>query len=191
MQLILVFFSVETSIKMASNCTWSVCAICDSLRQSKPSVYWCSECDQGLCYNCSERHSVPNATNNHHTVPIDTYRLLPENIMRTTQTCPDHNTLYQTCCYQHECLCCIKCDLKAHRGFTNVQNIVDVVDNIKKSHVFLECEETLTDFISNVENIIKNREDNALSLQKQRQIIQNEVKSIRQNVNDYLNTMES
>ncbi|CAG2249871.1 unnamed protein product [Mytilus edulis] len=35
---------------MATN--WGICGICENLQFTKPSVVWCSECDEGLCGDC-------------------------------------------------------------------------------------------------------------------------------------------
>ncbi|CAG2200590.1 unnamed protein product [Mytilus edulis] len=60
---------------MASN--WSVCGVCDYRHITKPSVVWCSECDEGLCDECKDHHSISKGTRNHDTVSITTYQKLP------------------------------------------------------------------------------------------------------------------
>ncbi|CAG2254828.1 unnamed protein product [Mytilus edulis] len=65
---------------MASN--FSVCGICDFRHVTKPSVVWCSECDEGLCNDCKEHHSISKSSRDHDIVPIDDYQNLPSEVLQ-------------------------------------------------------------------------------------------------------------
>ena len=36
----------------------SFCGICDIRHMSKPSEVWCPDCDEGLCTECLDHHSL-------------------------------------------------------------------------------------------------------------------------------------
>ena len=60
----------------------SVCGLCDIRHICKQSELWCSECDEGLCLDCAEHHSLSKASRNHKTIPISAYRKLPSNVLK-------------------------------------------------------------------------------------------------------------
>lgn len=174
---------------MASN--WSVCGICTSLNEEKEGVVWCSECDQALCTDCEKRHSVSNATKLHQPVSIENLSQLPAQVLETKVICPVHDKVYQTYCGKHEILCCIECVLKEHKMCENVKSVEDVVKGIKQSHMFIECQETLTELSTNIEDITQDRESNAALLLERKQEIEEKVKDVRQKINEHLDRIES
>jgi hypothetical protein len=48
----------------------SFCGICDIRHISKPSEVWCPQCEEGLCTECIEHHSLAKPCRNHTTIPI-------------------------------------------------------------------------------------------------------------------------
>ena len=44
--------------------------MCDNLHISKPSEVWCSDCEECLCTECLEQHSLAKPCRNHTTIPI-------------------------------------------------------------------------------------------------------------------------
>ncbi|CAG2185343.1 unnamed protein product [Mytilus edulis] len=57
---------------MASNI--SRCGICDLRHLSNPSTHWCQGCDETLCSECKEHHTLLKATRGHTTIPNDDYK---------------------------------------------------------------------------------------------------------------------
>ncbi|CAG2216950.1 unnamed protein product [Mytilus edulis] len=96
---------------MASD--WSNCAVCDHRQVTKPSVVWCSECDEGLCGDCNEHHSISRSSRNHETVSIAEFKKLPKEILQIATVCKIHKEKYELFCRKHDCPCCKKC-VKSH-----------------------------------------------------------------------------
>ena len=83
----------------------SLCGTCDI---SKPSEVWCSQCEEGLCTECIEYHSVAKPSRNHTTIPIAEYRKLPSYVLEIKEHCNKHNEKLSVCCKEYECPCCVK-----------------------------------------------------------------------------------
>ncbi|VDI20930.1 Hypothetical predicted protein [Mytilus galloprovincialis] len=54
---------------MAASTT--LCCPCSERHITKPSEYWCSECEEAICNDCQEHHRVFKATRIHELIPID------------------------------------------------------------------------------------------------------------------------
>ncbi|XP_052086971.1 transcription intermediary factor 1-beta-like [Mytilus californianus] len=161
---------------MATNSTTSICGICDFRQVTKPSVVWCSECDEGLCEDCTEHHSISKATREHSTVSIDKYKKLPPSILTITQTCKSHNEKFHIYCYKHDCPCCKKCIVETHNECKELSDIDDVVKDVKSSNAFVDIELTLAEISENLKRIRKDREENLTSIKETKEKIESEIK---------------
>jgi hypothetical protein len=52
----------------------SFCGICDIRHIYKPSDVWCPDCDEGLCTECLDHHSLVKPSRKHTTITIAEYR---------------------------------------------------------------------------------------------------------------------
>lgn len=52
------------------------CGVCELRHITKPPIVWCSECEEGLCTECQEHHSLSKGTRNHKVIPITEYSKL-------------------------------------------------------------------------------------------------------------------
>ncbi|CAG2239546.1 unnamed protein product [Mytilus edulis] len=106
-----------------------VCGICDLRHISKPSVVWCPECDEGLCEDCKEHHTLSKSSRNHSVIDVSDYQKLPSDILKITLICSEHNEQYQMYCKKHESPCCRRCISKNHNSCKNrKQNIKSLKD---------------------------------------------------------------
>lgn len=115
---------------------WNLCGACDNNGISKPSEVWCSECDDGLCGDCRERHSIAEATRNHDIVLIAEYKNTSE-VLHIAQFCKNHNEKYELFCSKHDCPCCKKC-VKFHTDCKGLTDINDIIKNVKTSNACYE-----------------------------------------------------
>ncbi|XP_063418805.1 uncharacterized protein LOC134701594 [Mytilus trossulus] len=173
---------------MASN--WSVCGICDFRHVTKPSVVWCSECDEGLCDDCKEHHSISKSSRDHDTVPIDDYQNLPTEVQQVAQSCKIHNQKYQIFCKIHACPCCAKCVIDEHNDCKVFVDIDDVIKNVKSSTAFQEIELTLIDMVEYIERVKKDREENLLSIKEQKEKIETKILQTREEINNHLDLLQ-
>ncbi|XP_063404179.1 uncharacterized protein LOC134687651 [Mytilus trossulus] len=172
---------------MASD--WSNCAVCDHRHVTKPSVVWCSECDEGLCGDCNEHHSISRSSRNHATVSIAEFKKLPKEILQIATVCKTHNEKYELFCRKHDCPCCKKC-VKSHNDCKGLTDINELIKNVKTSNAFYEIEQTLLEVAENIKLIKTNREGNWTSLEKQKKIIEEEIKQTRTNINHHLDELQ-
>ncbi|XP_071178297.1 uncharacterized protein [Mytilus edulis] len=168
----------------------TVCGVCEYRNINKPSVVWCSECDEGLCEGCKEHHAASKGTREHSIVSISEYQKLPSNILEFTQTCSKHNEKYQIFCKKHDCPCCRRCVVETHDDCRELNAIDDVIKNVKSSNVFLEMEQVLAELLENIQRIRTDLQDNLKSLMVNKNRIELEIKETRMLINDHLDILQ-
>ncbi|CAC5374902.1 unnamed protein product [Mytilus coruscus] len=173
---------------MASN--WTVCGVCDFRNIKKASVVWCSECDEGLCDECSEQHGAVKSSRNHSVMPVTEYQKQPSKVLEITQTCQKHQEHYQTFCKKHDCSCCRRCVIETHNDCKDLTAIDDIVHNIKSSNAFFEVEQILAEMLENVRRIRDDRTENLKCLQDQREKIAHDINQTRKMINDHLDKVQ-
>ncbi|CAC5399372.1 unnamed protein product [Mytilus coruscus] len=62
-------YKFGSGIHMATSTT--LCSPCSVRHITKPSTYWCSECEEAICDDCQEHHKVLKATRSHELIPIE------------------------------------------------------------------------------------------------------------------------
>ncbi|CAC5408466.1 unnamed protein product [Mytilus coruscus] len=172
---------------MATN--WSICGVCDNLQITKHSVVWCFECDEGLCGECKNHHAVSKASKSHETVSIAEYKMLPTEVLQTSQTCKLHNEKYELFCRKHDCPCCKKC-LKSHNDCKGLTDINEIIKNVKTSNAFNEIEQTLQEVVDNIKRLSTNRNENLKYIENKKREIEAEIKQTRINVNLHLDKLQ-
>ncbi|CAC5396348.1 unnamed protein product [Mytilus coruscus] len=164
----------------------SVCGVCDHRHVTKPSVVWCSECDEGLCKDCQEHHS---SSRNHETIPITEYMKLPVIFLQKAQFCNKHNEKYELFCRTHDCPCCKKC-VEDHDECEDLTDIRNVILNVKSSTAFQEMEHTLLETAENIKRIRINREENLTSLAEKRKIVELDIQQFKNKIIEHLDKLQ-
>ena len=80
----------------------SSCGICDIRHSPKPSEVWCPDCEEGLCTESVEHHSLAKPSRNHATIPISEYRNLPTYVLEINELCNEHYEKFNLYCKEHE-----------------------------------------------------------------------------------------
>lgn len=162
----------------------AACAICDLRHITKPSIVWCSECDEGLCLECNEHHGLSKATRCHIPVPISVYEKLPTNV------CTKHKEQFQMYCNSHNQPCCIECVNAGHKECQEIIQLEDIVNNFKKSYGFHDIEQTVIDLVENIRRIGKSSQENLEQLKEQRKQIEKEIQETRMKINAQLDNLQ-
>ncbi|XP_063404183.1 uncharacterized protein LOC134687654 [Mytilus trossulus] len=170
-------------------CNWSLCGICENRQMTKSSVVWCSECDEGLCGDCKEHHSISKGTKNHETISIAEYEKLPTEVLQIAQICKLHNEKYELFCRKHDCPCCKKC-VKSHNECKGLTDINELIKNVKTSNAFYEIEQSLLEVAENVKRLSDNRTENSNSVRDKKREIEAEIKRTRTKINDHLDNLQ-
>ncbi|XP_071123528.1 uncharacterized protein [Mytilus edulis] len=167
------------------------CGICHSRHIYKPSVLWCSDCDEGLCQDCIEHHSLSKASRNHKTVPLDEYHKLPSFIANINLHCGEHDEKYQLFCKEHNAMLCRKCVISENHVECKVLvPIEDVIQNAKTSVAFTEIESSFQEMKENLKLILEDRQKNISSLSDSKQKLQSEISAIRRQINQHLDKIQ-
>ena len=168
----------------------SFCGICDIRHISKPSEVWCPDCEEGLCAECIDHHSLAKPCRNHTPIPIAEYQRLPSYVFEIKEHCSEHNGKFQLFCNEHECPCCGICIMETHRDCQDVAIIESVVKDVKTSDIFNEIEELIREMTETIGNIRQNRETNSGAVREQKIIVENEIRELRTKINNHLDKLQ-
>ncbi|XP_052064799.1 uncharacterized protein LOC127704703 [Mytilus californianus] len=168
-----------------------LCGVCTLRHISKPSIVWCTECDEGLCTECQEHHNLSKASRNHDTILVTEYQKLPPDVLSISQYCDKHKEKYQIYCKKHECPCCSNCIVESHNECRDIVTLAGVIRNVKTSNAFYEIEQNLAEVLENIKKIRENRQDNLKTLSKERAIIEREIEQTRETICNHLDNMKN
>jgi hypothetical protein len=116
----------------------SFCGICDIRHISKPSEVWLPDCEEGLCTECIEYHSLVKLSRNHATIPIEGYQKLPSYVLEIKEHCEEHHEKFNLYCKEHERPCCRICNFENHKDCKNVTIMEELIKNVKTSTMFTD-----------------------------------------------------
>ena len=168
----------------------SLCGTCDIRHISKPSEIWCSQCEEGICTECIQYHSIAKPSRNHTTIPIAEYRKLPSYVLEIKEICDEHHEKFNLYCKEHECPCCRICNLENHSGCKNVSALEKIIKNVKTSTMFTEIEHLIKEMIETIGKIRQNRETNSSAVKEQKRIIEIEIQELRIKINTHLDRLQ-
>jgi hypothetical protein len=167
------------------------CGLCETQHITKYADQWCPECDEGLCSDCEVHfHKISKGTRNHETISIENYQKLPSYIAEIGHHCKDHDMKYTLFCQIHDKPCCPDCISTNHKECVGLLSIRHIIKTSKTSTLIDDIEQSLANIKYNIDNVIKNREQNLSEIRQQRQIFHDQVKQMRVKINSHLDTLE-
>lgn len=173
---------------MAANI--SICDICNNRHISKQSTHWCQDCGEALCSDCIEHHTLSKATRRHTTISITDYEKLPSFITNIKPYCEKHNEKYLLYCQKHECPMCYKCVQSHAKCAESVIPLENVTENSKKSQMFHDLTQSISDLETNIMQIRKSREDNLEKVTLHSKETLAKIREYRERVNCHLDSIE-
>ena len=168
----------------------SFCGICDIRNMSKPSEVWCPDCDEGLCTECLDHHSLAKPFRNHTTISMAEYRQLPLYVLEIKEYCNEHHEKFNLYCKKHECSCCGICMVETHKDCSDVTILDNIIKDVKKSDIFNEIEQLINEMTETIGKIRQNRETNSSAVREQKIIVENEIRELRTKINNHLDTLQ-
>ncbi|CAG2234972.1 unnamed protein product [Mytilus edulis] len=165
------------------------CGVCETQDVVRDAIFWCPECDEGLCTSCEKYHRASKSSRNHEVTSVDNYQQLPSSIANIKQYCSDHEEKYQHYCSQHETLCCPLCLTSNHRK-CDFLAIGEIIKTSKTSAFFDIMEQSIKDMKSNLERIADDRRKNLEDINQQRQRFLTNIKEIREKIKKHLDKLE-
>lgn len=166
------------------------CGICYARHITKSPNFWCSDCDEGLCTECHEHHSISKSSRNHNVIPMESYNKLPASISNIVNYCTNHGRKYENYCPHHDKLCCPACISIDHRSCIGLLLLQDVLKTAKTSVLLDSIESDIKDMKCNIENIIQDRQQNLAIINDLRNRYRLEIKQVRTTLNSHLDTIE-
>ncbi|CAC5409022.1 unnamed protein product [Mytilus coruscus] len=123
----------------------NTCDPCSFQYKDRLAVFYCIDCEESLCANCSNYHKIMKQTRNHNNVSMNK---IPTNFSLPL-TCTDHETMkHEYYCVDHECLCCVRCIATGHAGKgCKLEQIDDASKGFTKTQVFLDYDCHLNRYI--------------------------------------------
>ena len=167
-----------------------LCGICEAQHVTKYADHWCPECDEGLCATCENHHIISKGTRNHGIISIENYKKLPSFISEIGHHCKDHDMKYKIFCQIHDKPCCPDCISTNHKDCVGLLSIREIIKTSKTSTLIDDIEQSLINIKYNIDNVIKNREQNLSEIRQQRQIFHDQVKQMRVKINSHLEILE-
>ena len=168
----------------------SFCGMCDIRNISKASEVWCSGCEEGLCTECLEHHSLAKPSRNHNTIPISEYRKLPSYVLEIKELWNEHHERYNLYCQEHERPRCRICIAENHKGCKEITVLENIIKNVKTSHLFNEIERLIDELIETIGKIRQNRETNASAVKEQKILVESEIRELRRKIDKHLDKLQ-
>ncbi|CAC5408751.1 unnamed protein product [Mytilus coruscus] len=166
-----------------------LCSICDLRHLTKPSTTWCSECDQALCDECKEYHSLSRGTQNHETIGIDDYQSLAQSVNVYSSYCSTHNDKYQMYCQTHDSPLCLFC-VEEHSECKDVIHLSKKTKDIKTSDTCKDTEQSLVDIDENIDKMEAEVKKNIEDFGEQKGSILANISRVRQEIKNHLDKLE-
>jgi hypothetical protein len=113
----------------------SLCGICGIRHISNPSEVWCPNCEEGICTECIEHHSLAKPSRNHTMIPIQEYPKLPSYVLEIREHCDEHQEKFRLYCKEHEGPCCRICIAENHSDCKNVGIMETIIKNVDINYV--------------------------------------------------------
>ena len=168
----------------------SFCGICDIRHICKPSEVWCPDCDEGLCTECLDYHSLVKSSRNHTTIPIAEYQSLPSYVLEIKEHCSEHHEKFNLYCKEHEWPCCGICMVETHKKCSDVIILENIVKDVKASDIFNEIEQFINEMTETIGKIKQNRETNSSAVREQKILVENEIQGVRTTINNHLDKLQ-
>ncbi|CAC5399706.1 unnamed protein product [Mytilus coruscus] len=166
------------------------CGVCDRRYINKPLIVWCAECEEGLCEECQEHHSLSKGSRNHKTISITEYHKIPNEVLMISRYCSTHKDKFILYCRKHERPCCSQCIVESHTKCHDIDNLDDVIQNVKTSKGYYEIEETLIEVTENLQKIRQHQQANLLTLDEKRKQFKKEMKETRRRIIKHLDKLQ-
>ncbi|CAC5399795.1 unnamed protein product [Mytilus coruscus] len=174
---------------MTANCG-TLCGVCDTQHLTSDAVYWCPECDEGLCASCYKFHGASKSTRIHDVISINELNQFPSLLVDIKAYCTEHEGKYQHYCSTHESPCCPRCVTTEHKKCDLIA-IDDVIKTFDTSTVFENMDQNIKRIKENIERVFNDRKQNLTSILDQKQKIQAEFTLKRAKIIQHLDTLEN
>nr|XP_034309469.1 tripartite motif-containing protein 45-like [Crassostrea gigas] len=169
--------------------------LCDACQREDEEIVasdWCESCSDTLCAVCAKAHKRNAASRNHTLVPIADFSKMScgkESMESTPVVCKDHNKLMEYFCVDHEELSCTKCVCTKHRTCTQVDDIEEAADSLRKSEKIKTLSEEISQFEGSLVKAKSNGEDTIRYIDDTSDQIKKESTELRDKIMNHVNAL--
>ncbi|CAC5374055.1 unnamed protein product [Mytilus coruscus] len=168
-----------------------ICTLCyDDDGTSTEAVTWCIECKVFLCTDCGKHHKKSRTSNDHKTMSTKDYHELPKFMLEISGHCRDHKKKFELYCSSHACPCCVQCVTHKHQKCQEMQQLLDILKQVKSSASVPLFEKDLKDVKEHFDEIIKYLNSRMDSSNIHKQKATEKIRSMRKSIDDYLDKIE-
>ncbi|CAC5403872.1 unnamed protein product [Mytilus coruscus] len=168
----------------------NLCSPCEFKSKTKEATKWYTECKETFCNSCHENHNAHISSKDHHVIPVDGKHMLKSLHIPLNEYCQDHEKDKDLYCSSHSEIICLTCTQTTHGKCEPAVRLSEVTKNAKISPFVSVLENNVIVVMEELKDIIKDRENNKLELEKQRTEILDTVKDIRKCINAELDQVE-
>lgn len=169
-----------------------LCGPCSRDDEESHGSKWCTDCNEGLCLNCSKHHRKSLASSEHHMIDIDEVSDVFPILQELPKTCPDHDHQpLSFFCTAHDVICCPLCIPYSHSNCLKVISIQDASKNVHKSAALSHLREQISETNISINHLIEETEKNKNKIDRQTEDILKEISDLRKKLNDRLDFVEA
>lgn len=156
------------------------CIPCSRENQLETTTKWCSDCEEGLCTDCSKAHRKNKLTVDHSLIDANLVSSLPFDLIQSHQHCDKHPDFYvDLVCTDHDQICCRACMLQFHRTCNVVLPIETVSTIINRSCLREQLSKECMQVTETIDKIVHFGQTNLQNLEVQEEEISTEINSVR------------
>lgn len=169
--------------------------LCDACQREDEEIVasdWCESCSDSLCAICTKYHKRNAAFRSHTLVPIADFNKVSdkkESMEPTSVVCKDHSKLVEYICVDHEELCCTKCVCTKHRTCTQVDDIEEAADSLRKSEKIKTLSEEIFQFQGSLVKAKSDGEDTIRYIDDTSDQIKKESTELRDKIVNHINAL--
>ncbi|VDI59789.1 Hypothetical predicted protein [Mytilus galloprovincialis] len=163
------------------------CALCETRHTIKIAEAWCSMCQKGFCNKCRYNHLSNRKNRGHKFITVEKYQkqTAPESAI-----CKTHENKSHYYCKSHDEVVCVVCSPETHKACAAFSTLHAAAKELKLSTVTMEFDKTIKALAGNIQKVIVNRTKNLTSMKDRKIKIEDEITSLRNNINDKLNKVQ-
>ncbi|CAC5398297.1 unnamed protein product [Mytilus coruscus] len=168
-----------------------LCSPCEFKSKTEIATKWCIECKEPLCVSCNENHSAHRSSRNHHVISIEGNKMLESLQIPLNEYCEVHDQEKDLFCTSHSEVICLTCTQTTHGKCEPAVRLSDVTKSAKTSTFVSMIDTKIVDVVDELRDIIRDRENNKVEIEKQKTEILDTVKNYRKCINDKLDQVEN
>ncbi|XP_063426151.1 uncharacterized protein LOC134709956 [Mytilus trossulus] len=163
------------------------CGPCIEGKVNTKAVFWCYNCDEGLCSTCSGHHKRSKGTRDHKTIDIKSYN---PSVQTIKTECDKHGQQLTLYCPSHLMPCCDECISNTHLKCTGIKSLASIVEKTKIEKSKESVEKEINSILQILGKIVNNKSQNIKRGEQEYESIKEFIVKIRNEIDEHLTHLE-